>query len=157
MEEKNIFNILEKLIKLTNKYEVRELTINWADGKNKIFYSYSTRGEKLKSRSIFSESNEKENKSAKLPGITKSEDNNYYPILAPLTGTFYHSPSPDSPPFVREGDFITKGQTLGLIEAMKLFNELKSEIEGRILKILAKDAELVKKEQVLFLVEVNVK
>ena len=74
-------------------------------------------------------------------------------IKSPMIGTFYRSSSPDSPPFVSVGDKITKGQTVCIIEAMKLFNEIESEISGTIVKAMVENATPVEYDQVLFLVE----
>ncbi len=75
------------------------------------------------------------------------------PIKSPMIGTFYRSSAPDKPPFVGVGDEIKKGQVLCVIEAMKLFNEIESEVSGRIVKVLADDASPVEYDQPLFLVE----
>lgn len=74
-------------------------------------------------------------------------------IKAPMIGTFYRSPGPDKPPFVNVGDEIKPGKTLCIIEAMKLFNEIESEVSGRIVKVLVDDAKPVEYDQPLFLVE----
>ena len=74
-------------------------------------------------------------------------------IKSPMIGTFYRSSSPDKPPFVNVGDEVKKGQVLCIIEAMKLFNEIESEVSGRIVKVLADDASPVEYDQPLFLVE----
>jgi acetyl-CoA carboxylase biotin carboxyl carrier protein len=74
-------------------------------------------------------------------------------VKAPMIGTFYRSPSPDKPAFVSVGDEIKKGQTLCIIEAMKLFNEIESEVSGRIVKVLINDSSPVEYDQALFLVE----
>ena len=75
------------------------------------------------------------------------------PIKSPMIGTFYRSSSPDKPVFVNVGDEIKAGQVLCIIEAMKLFNEIESEVSGRIVKVLADDASPVEYDQPLFLVE----
>lgn len=75
------------------------------------------------------------------------------PIVAPMVGTFYRSASPDAPPFVEEGDVVEKGQTFCIIEAMKLFNEIKSDIGGRVARIAAETGTLVKAKQPLIEVE----
>lgn len=75
------------------------------------------------------------------------------PVKSPMIGTFYRSSSPDKPSFVNVGDEIKKGQVLCIIEAMKLFNEIESEVNGRIIKVLADDASPVEYDQPLFLVE----
>jgi acetyl-CoA carboxylase biotin carboxyl carrier protein len=70
-----------------------------------------------------------------------------------MIGTFYRSSTPGKPPFVEIGDEITTGKVVCIIEAMKLFNEIESEVKGRIVKVLADDASPVKYDQPLFLVE----
>jgi acetyl-CoA carboxylase biotin carboxyl carrier protein len=70
-------------------------------------------------------------------------------IVAPLTGVFYHSPSPGAEPYVRAGGPVNAGQVIGLIEAMKLFNEIKSDVTGTVRHIAAGDGELVKARQAL--------
>ena len=74
-------------------------------------------------------------------------------IEAPMVGTFYRATSPEALPFVSEGDTVKEGQTLCIIEAMKLMNEIESKVAGRVVKILAEDAQPVEFGQPLFLVE----
>jgi acetyl-CoA carboxylase biotin carboxyl carrier protein len=74
-------------------------------------------------------------------------------IKSPMIGTFYRSSNPDTPPFVAVGDKITKGQTVCIIEAMKLFNEIESEVSGTIVKIPLENSTPVEYDQVLFVVE----
>ena len=74
-------------------------------------------------------------------------------IAAPLTGLFYNSPSPGAEPYVREGGEVSVGQVIGLIEAMKLFNEIKSDVTGRVLRIHAETGALVKAKQPLIEVQ----
>lgn len=74
-------------------------------------------------------------------------------IKSPMIGTFYRSPNPDSPAFVSVGDKVSKGQTVCIIEAMKLFNEIESEVSGTIVKIMVENATPVEYDQVLYLVE----
>jgi oxaloacetate decarboxylase alpha subunit len=75
------------------------------------------------------------------------------PIVAPMVGTFYRSPKPDAPPFVREGEEIRAGQTVCVLEAMKLFNEITSEVTGRIARVLVENGAPVEYGQTLFLVD----
>jgi acetyl-CoA carboxylase biotin carboxyl carrier protein len=70
-----------------------------------------------------------------------------------MVGTFYRAPSPDSPPFVKEGDKVSKGQTLCIIEAMKIFNEIEAEFDCKILEILVEDGQPIEYDMPLFLVE----
>ena len=89
-----------------------------------------------------------EDKSKSTPGT-----NNLVTIKSPMIGTFYRRASPDKPLFVEVGDEVSPGKVVCIIEAMKLFNEIESEIKGRIVKILAEDASPVEYDQPLFLVE----
>ncbi|GAB3641938.1 acetyl-CoA carboxylase biotin carboxyl carrier protein [Spirosoma arcticum] len=77
----------------------------------------------------------------------------YATIKSPMIGTFYRSATPDSPLFVEVGDSISDGKVVCIIEAMKLFNEIESEISGRIVKVLVENATPVEYDQPLFLVE----
>jgi acetyl-CoA carboxylase biotin carboxyl carrier protein len=74
-------------------------------------------------------------------------------IKSPMIGTFYRSSSPDSPPLVSVGDKVTKGQTVCIIEAMKLFNEIESEVSGTIVKVMVENSTPVEYDQTLFVVE----
>ena len=74
-------------------------------------------------------------------------------IKAPMVGTFYRAPSPEAPPYVEAGQLIEAGQVICIIEAMKLMNEIKSEVKGRILEILVDNAEPVEFGQPMFLIE----
>lgn len=74
-------------------------------------------------------------------------------ILSPMVGTYYASPSPDSPVFVKEGDVVKKGQPLAILEAMKIMNELEAEFDCKILKVLVTDGKPVEYDMPLFLVE----
>lgn len=79
---------------------------------------------------------------------------NLYKVTSPMVGTFYRSPSPESPPFVEAGATISKGQTLCIIEAMKLMNELESEVSGVVKRVLIENGQPVEFGQVLMEVEV---
>jgi acetyl-CoA carboxylase biotin carboxyl carrier protein len=82
-----------------------------------------------------------------------SDDSKYITIKSPMIGTFYRSASPDKPMMVNVGDEISVGSVLCIIEAMKLFNEIESEISGRIVKVLVDNSSPVEYDQPLFLVE----
>ncbi|MEE2876191.1 MAG: acetyl-CoA carboxylase biotin carboxyl carrier protein [Candidatus Neomarinimicrobiota bacterium] len=74
-------------------------------------------------------------------------------VTSPMVGTFYCSSSPESPPFVNEGDHVTTGQTLCIIEAMKIMNEIESEVTGRITRVFGENGQAVEYGQTLFVVE----
>jgi acetyl-CoA carboxylase biotin carboxyl carrier protein len=83
----------------------------------------------------------------------QAEDSKYITIKSPIIGTFYRKPSPDKSVFTEVGSVISKGDVLCVIEAMKLFNEIESEISGKIVKILVDDMSPVEFDQPLFLVD----
>ena len=83
----------------------------------------------------------------------KTDDSKYVTIKSPIIGTFYRRPSPDKPIFAEVGQDINEGDVLCIIEAMKLFNEIESEVSGKIVKILVDDASPVEFDQPLFLID----
>lgn len=83
----------------------------------------------------------------------KADTSNYITIKSPMIGTFYRSSSPETPSFVELGDEVKPGKVVCIIEAMKLFNEIESEVSGRIVKVLVENATPVEYDQPLFLVE----
>ena len=88
---------------------------------------------------------------------TASENENlegsYVEVRSPIVGTFYRSSSPDKPQYVKPGDTIEVGSVVCIVEAMKLFNEIESEVSGKIVKVMVEDASPVQYDQVLFLVD----
>ncbi|MBW8050844.1 MAG: acetyl-CoA carboxylase biotin carboxyl carrier protein [Cytophagales bacterium] len=86
------------------------------------------------------------------PAIPGPKDK-FHTTKSPMIGTFYVSANPESPPFVNVGDVVKKGQTLCVIEAMKLFNEIESDIAGKIVEVLVEDANPVEYDQPLFVID----
>src|SRR5690606_20421343 len=84
---------------------------------------------------------------------TATENSKYITIKSPIIGTFYRKPSPDKPLFVEVGQTIAEGDVLCIIEAMKLFNEIESEVSGKVIKILVDDSSPVEFDQPLFLID----
>ncbi|MEI9943132.1 MAG: acetyl-CoA carboxylase biotin carboxyl carrier protein [Chitinophagaceae bacterium] len=93
------------------------------------------------------------NAPADKPKSNEPSTSNLITIKSPMIGTFYRRPTPDKPNFMEVGDDVTVGKVVCIIEAMKLFNEIESEVTGKIVKILAEDASPVEYDQPLFLVE----
>lgn len=87
------------------------------------------------------------------PAAPAADDAKYITIKSPMIGTFYRKPAPDKPAFVEVGTAIGKGDVLCVVEAMKLFNEIESEVSGKIVKILVDDMSPVEFDQPLFLVD----
>ena len=96
---------------------------------------------------------DKKEKSEEISKNNSNDESNYVTIKASMIGTFYRSSSPESDPFINVGDSINKGDTICIIEAMKLFNEIESEISGKIIKVLVDDTTPVEFDQPLFLVD----
>ncbi len=90
---------------------------------------------------------------ADLAPTASNEEANFITIKSPMVGTFYRSGSPDKPALVKVGDSVDTGQPVCIIEAMKLFNEIESDVKGKIVKVLVEDASPVEYEQPLFLVD----
>ncbi len=91
--------------------------------------------------------------SAPAPASAPAAESKYVTIKAPMIGTFYRAAGPGKPVFVNVGDEVKPGRTICIIEAMKLFNEIESEVSGRIVKVLVDDAKPVEYDQPLFLVD----
>jgi acetyl-CoA carboxylase biotin carboxyl carrier protein len=90
---------------------------------------------------------------AAAPAAAPAADSKYVTIKAPMIGTFYRSAGPGKPVFVNVGDEVKPGKTICIIEAMKLFNEIESDVAGKIVKVLVDDAKPVEYDQPLFLVD----
>lgn len=93
-----------------------------------------------------------ENDEIKLTEESEIETN-HITIKSPMIGTLYRSPNPESEPYINEGDTINVGQTICIIEAMKLFNEIESEFSGKVIKILVDDTSPVEFDQPLFIID----
>lgn len=89
------------------------------------------------------------------PEASAPETEEHYTFKSPMIGTFYRASTPEADPYVKVGDRIEKGQVVCIIEAMKLFNEIESEIEGKVIKVLVEDAQPVEYDQPLFIVDLN--
>mgnify|MGYP000625039823 FL=1 len=89
------------------------------------------------------------------PAEESEIETNHITIKSPMIGTLYRSPNPESEPYINEGDTINEGQTICIIEAMKLFNEIESEFSGKVIKILVDDISPVEFDQPLFIIDPN--
>ncbi len=158
-----------RLMKEARKLGMEEVSIEWGDFRVEFRTSLS------KPANIVEEEEqelqpEKETKPVAKPAekapekplpepeeltVEEAEKRGMYIVRSPMVGTFYRRPQPDKPPFVKEGDRVKKGQVLALIEAMKIFNEIESEVDGVVVKILVEDASPVEFEQPLFIIDPN--
>jgi acetyl-CoA carboxylase biotin carboxyl carrier protein len=89
---------------------------------------------------------------SELAATAPSENDDLHPISSPIVGTFYRAPNPDADPYVKVGDFVELGQTLCIVEAMKLMNEIESDVRGTVVKVLPDNAQPVEFGEQLFLV-----
>ena len=90
---------------------------------------------------------------AESDDTTEDRDSGLVPIASPMVGTYYASPSPEAPPYVRQGDHVSKGQVVCIVEAMKLINEIESEVSGTVVRIAVENAQPVEFGQTLFMIE----
>jgi acetyl-CoA carboxylase biotin carboxyl carrier protein len=93
---------------------------------------------------------------APVAAAPADDTSKYITVKSPMIGTYYSKPSPDKPVFVKEGDVVKVGTVLCVVEAMKLFNEIESEVSGKIVKILLSDKTPIEYDQPMFLIDPNV-
>jgi len=158
MELKDIQN----LIKFVAKSGASEVKLEMEDIKITIKTGHDEKGETTYIQQIPTMAAAPQQQAAapaQAPAATETEnketaeDSKYITVKSPIIGTFYRKPSPDKPMFVEVGSTINTGDVLCVIEAMKLFNEIESEVSGKIVKILVDDASPVEFDQPLFLVD----
>lgn len=153
------FKQIQELIKIINKSNIGEISVEDKDFKITIRQKEEHITQVVSSPSsqqFFAppaQAAEPGHEKVKSPVEPKAD--NLLTIKSPMIGTFYRRASPDKPLFVEVGDEVTVGKVVCIIEAMKLFNEIESEVSGKIVKILADDASPVEYDQPLFLVEPN--
>jgi acetyl-CoA carboxylase biotin carboxyl carrier protein len=155
------FKQIQELIRLVNDSNIGEVTIEQKDFKitirQKEEHITQVVSSSMPSVPVYSQLPQQ----AAQPSLpAASGDNTQAPvpsntvtIKSPMIGTFYRKPSPDKPNFVEVGDEVSTGKVVCIIEAMKLFNEIESEVSGRIVKILVENASPVEYDQPLFIVE----
>jgi acetyl-CoA carboxylase biotin carboxyl carrier protein len=155
------FKQIQELIKMINKSNIGELTVEQKDFKitikQKEEHITQVVSAPVQAASVFAPAAQ-QTPAAQAPAAEKSSGpavpaGNLVTIKSPMIGTFYRRPSPDKPIFVEVGDDVTSGKVVCIIEAMKLFNEIESEVSGKIVKVLVEDASPVEYDQPLFLVE----
>jgi len=154
---------IQELIKLVNKSNIGELSIEEKDfkilikqKKDKIYQAEVMPQQVYQpapQQPALSSSTQQPATPTDAPEPVAAKADNLITIKSPMIGTFYKRPSPDKPDFVEVGDEISPGKVVCIIEAMKLFNEIESEVSGKIAKILVEDASPVEYDQPLFLLE----
>ena len=158
------FKQIQELIKLVNKSNLSELTIEEKDfkvtikQKDEIIQQTVISGQFQSAPQAVAAAPAPSALPAAAPaapaaGKPATDDSKYITIKSPMIGTFYRKPSPDKPLFVEVGTEVTPGKVVCIIEAMKLFNEIESEVKGKIVKVLVEDQSPVEYDQPLFLVD----
>ncbi|HVZ96449.1 MAG TPA: acetyl-CoA carboxylase biotin carboxyl carrier protein [Chitinophagaceae bacterium] len=149
---------IQELVKLVNKSNIGELTIEQKDfkitikqKKEAVPHLMAPMHQQIIPQPTLPPAPPPPAAKTPEPAATKTE--NLLTIKSPMIGTFYRQPGPDKPLFVNVGDEVQVGQVVCIIEAMKLFNEIESEVAGKIVKVLVEDASPVEFDQPLFLVE----
>jgi acetyl-CoA carboxylase biotin carboxyl carrier protein len=175
-QEKNppkmTFEEIKSLIQLINKSDLAEFrfeegdqkivirTSKFNNGKQQIFHSSSAPAPAFSASAPIATAAAPASVATPQADLPKpaakpaeTEGGNYLEIKSPIVGTFYRSAGPDKPTYAKVGDVVKKGSVVCIIEAMKLFNEIESEIGGKIVKVCVEDASPVEFDQVLFLVD----
>ena len=157
------FKQIQELIKMINKSNIGEVTIEEKGFKltikqkeeavQQVFAAPMAGPQTYASQPQTVQSQSSAPAAEKSKPSAESSTDNLITIKSPMIGTFYRSSSPGKPPFVEIGDEVTVGKVVCIIEAMKLFNEIESEVKGRIVKMLVDDASPVEYDQPLFLVD----
>jgi len=152
---------IQELVKLINKTSIGEITIE-EDGTKITIKQKKDPSQKIYTQSAPAQYNAPAAPQAPVaqaaaPAVAApvetAKADNLITIKSPMIGTFYRSAGPDKPLFVNIGDEVTSGKVVCIIEAMKLFNEIESEVKGKIVKVLVEDASPVEYDQPLFLVD----
>ncbi len=152
-------NLLKKLIKMVEQSEITEFTVQEGELKVKIsknskqapqvhFQPAADYGRQSPGLQQFATSGE-----SKSSVTTENTKSNLHEIKSPIVGTFYRSPAPDADSYIQVGDMVSAGTVLCIVEAMKLMNEIESDINGKVVKILVENATPVEYNQPLFLIE----
>ena len=158
------FKQIQELIKLINHSEIGEVTIEQKDFRVTIKQKEPQVTQLVSASAPIQQAYPQQVQQAAPatpatpPAVASQEQpsqpqGNFVTIKSPMIGTFYKRPSPDKPDFVQVGDEVTPGKVVCIIEAMKLFNEIESEVKGKIVKLLVEDASPVEYDQPLYLVE----
>ncbi|OGU33623.1 MAG: acetyl-CoA carboxylase, biotin carboxyl carrier protein [Ignavibacteria bacterium GWB2_35_6b] len=149
-------NLIKKLIKIVETSEIAEFEVEEGDLKVKISKNYS--GSPV--QTVFSNytppiQQAAPAETAKPAAVDTEKKSNLHEVRSPIVGTFYRAPAPDADPYIQIGDTVSQGSVLCIVEAMKLMNEIESDVSGKIVKILVENATPVEYNQPLFLVEKN--
>jgi len=153
-------NLIKKLVRILDTSNLTDLEVEESGFKIKIAKKMRTVSFNGQSQMIQSASPDPAIPNVDLNLEVKSQSNedagkNQHIIISPIVGTFYRAPGPDADSYVQVGDVVTQGSVLCIVEAMKLMNEIESDVSGKIIKILAENGKPVEYNQPLFLIQTN--
>ena len=150
-------DLIKKLVKIVDTSGVTELEVQEGELKIKIGKNSHSKilipQQNIPSMQVSNEAPPVKTESEQKPKVEQIPSSNLVEVRSPIVGTFYRSPAPDAEPYVQVGDSVAKGNVLCIVEAMKLMNEIESETDGKIVKILVENGKPVEFHQVLFLIE----
>ncbi len=152
-------NLIKKLVKIVDTSEITDLEVEENGLRIKVakkirtFKSYEQPQVVIGHTPIAEDTSVKGNLENNLSGEEKPA--NTHEIKSPIVGTFYRSPAPDADPYIQVGDTISQGSVLCIVEAMKLMNEIESDVSGKVIKILAENGKPVEYNQPLFLIQTS--
>jgi len=146
---------VEDLIRLVEDSEINELTVEGVFSTVRIVKASAVPPDRGVAHVAQSARPAASAVQEEIPEEPQDADAGLAPIVSPMVGTFYAAPSPGAPAYVRQGDHVNKGQVVCIVEAMKLMNEIESEVSGTVARVAAENAQPVEYGQVLFLVKAD--
>lgn len=153
-------NLVKKLVKVLEESKLSELEVEQEGLKVKLSKSFPNRGESfaphhyVQLQTPVQQETVKEENGTKEVAKKEVVSDNIHEVKSPIVGSFYRAPSPDADPYVRVGDRVSAGTVLCIIEAMKLMNEIISEVDGEVVKIMIENGQPVEYNQPLFQIKV---
>jgi acetyl-CoA carboxylase biotin carboxyl carrier protein len=159
MDEEQLQQI-RRLLTLVDRYGLAELTVQEEDVtvtiRGPASASATGRGPMVREEAVVVPEAEEPAEVLGAPPVAEEEaPEDLHRLYSPMTGLFYRGPSPELPPYVEAGYEVEEGQTVGLIEAMKVFSEIPADVNGRIVRIVAENGKLVSQGEVLMLIELE--
>ncbi len=148
-------NLIKKLVKVVDSSEITDLEVEENGFRVKIAKKIRMGTSVIQPQILSPTTSNNNDELANQEKIKAKEEleNNVHEVKSPIVGTFYRAPAPDADPYVQIGDNISVGSVLCIVEAMKLMNEIESDTEGKIIKILAENGKPVEYNQPLFLIQ----
>ena len=153
---KDLIEQAKELMQWADEYGIDEISLS--NGEDRIHIARNSELVSVSAPQVTdsdSSKSETSSQKSKATKVVNKSENDKQTIISPMVGTFYRSPGPEAKPFISIGDRVKSGDTVCIVEAMKVMNQIKAPMDGVVKKILASNAELVYKGQVLFEIEDN--